>query len=343
MHNPHPALTPFQIAAESTSGRVAFVFAYRFAQRFNCRGKFQSLVRIYEYAELACAIIAARQADVIVVREFSTFYFALFAPFLIPWLPKTVLINAHNVQAANTSVLQRLLLNCICRFGTWLGCLEDAEGGRSILARRLQRRAICLPHPVPERNEPWKARPSPEAGDLVVGLVGDFRPEKGGIDFLYVLSDAIRRLPFDVKVEIGKNGRVEIPELPVRVSPRDTSDEKAYRRFLASIHVLIVPYPAASYRYRASGILSDACSCGTPVLATALPCFERQVNTPERGGICLAEESLRNPELVAEALAAIRADYARFCAGVAANAASRTLGRIQQALEKLRETVTTAK
>jgi len=75
------------------------------------RGRLRGLARFLEYAELAGAIVRARRADLIVVREFSTFYFALFAPLLAPWLPKTVLINAHNAQAAKRTRLQALLLN----------------------------------------------------------------------------------------------------------------------------------------------------------------------------------------------------------------------------------------
>jgi hypothetical protein len=339
LHNPHPTLTPYQIAAEASSGRIAFVFAHRFAEVLDMRGRLRGLARFLEYAELSGAIVRARCADLIVVREFSTFYFALFAPLLAPWLPKTVLINAHNVQAAKRSRLQALLLNVICGLGARLACLEDAEGGRSLLVGRLKRRVLCLPHPVPENGVRAPARASPRSGELVVGLVGDFRPEKGGTDFLFVLCEAIGRLPFGVRLEIGTHGTVTIPELPLRVTSRDTSSEEAYRRFLATVHLLVLPYPAATYRYRISGVLSDAFSCGTPALVTALPCFERQINTPQCGGICLSESDLADPSRVADALRAIRSDYSRFCAGVAANASSRNMSRIRQALEELRESV----
>jgi hypothetical protein len=130
-----------------------------------------------------------------------------------------------------------------------------------------------------------------------------------------------------------------IPALPLPYIWRDTGSDVAYRRFLAGVHVIALPYPAATYRYRVSGVLSDSFSCGTPVLSTALPCFERQVNTPESAGICLKESDLMDSRRVAAALTEIRSDYTRFCAGVAANSASRDLTQIRRTLEELRTTI----
>jgi hypothetical protein len=71
LHNPHPTLTPYQIAAEASSGRIAFVFAHRFAEVLDMRGRLRGLARFLEYAELAGAIVRAWRMQRATARSWS--------------------------------------------------------------------------------------------------------------------------------------------------------------------------------------------------------------------------------------------------------------------------------
>ncbi|HWK43561.1 MAG TPA: glycosyltransferase [Stellaceae bacterium] len=120
---------------------------------------------------------------------------------------------------------------------------------------------------------------------VTIGYLGNARLEKG-FQYLPAMVDAVlahprhgRRVRFVVQcglnIEGGEPGilaaRRHLAGLPDhRVQLVDgVPDAAAYYRLLADLDIVLLPYEAASYRTRSSGILAQALAAGCPVLVPA--------------------------------------------------------------------------
>lgn len=331
MYDPHPSLTPLKAIEAGDGYNCAFVFPSKYAEISVLHGRTRASAfarRFTEYVELSIRIWKKARYNHIVVREFSTFYFILTLLLCLPLRRKISLIVAHNVQAAVTSRLQRALLRFYHGLGVKMICLESAD----LLSRWLgsSKSLITIRHPVtPLIDKPRDNAPE-EHGTLRVGFVGDLRPEKGIVGALECVLEA----PHDksVQVFIGTPKPSVVEEKSWDVKILSTKSKEQYFQFLSSMHVLIVPYPSTTYAYRASGIVADACSVGTPVICPHLPILERQVLDPGRGGICLHEDQLLNTTAVADAIADLRRGWTLYAAGMYDNAREREIERVMMGL-----------
>jgi len=196
-----------------------------------------------------------------------------------------------------------------------------------------------MPSPVPPRSRPSQARRAPGPADpMILGLGGEFRAEKGLREALETLAgsdlarDNIRILVGTPHVE--RTAR-ELPNLRDTVQFFDTTSPTDYFQFLSTVHVLVLPYPGHNYRYRVSGPIADACSCGTPVLATDLPALRAQVLTPAQGGVCVSEECFASASCLHQALFELRAHWLEYSRGMTANAEARSVDAIASVISRL--------
>ncbi|MBN1630066.1 MAG: hypothetical protein JW990_09905, partial [Thermoleophilia bacterium] len=79
------------------------------------RGSIRAVRRLWEYCLLAVDIWRARRSELIIVREFSTYYLLVTAGLCLPLMRRVALVVNHNVQAAHNSALQRRLLILFAR------------------------------------------------------------------------------------------------------------------------------------------------------------------------------------------------------------------------------------
>jgi glycosyltransferase involved in cell wall biosynthesis len=279
------------------------------------------LWRMIEYAEVAAQIWKSRRSKLIIIREFSTFYVWITVALCFPLLGKLLFVVAHNVQKAHSSPLQARLLAALVSLGPRLACLETTDGALSILPQPLHRRVICLSHPAPyEPSGPRDQRD--QRSPLRVGLVGDFRPEKGSHKVLELLSELAAEPDANMIIMVGAKSEGASLSLP-NIDIRSTATQQLYVEFLSSVDVLVLPYPSTAYQFRVSGILADACACGTPVLATDLPAFRAQLTTPAVAGACLPEDDFVCAEALRGALTTLRRDWKSFNLGAIANTEAR--------------------
>lgn len=331
-HNPHPGLGPLVDAAKSLSPRVAIVFAHRFAVLAPYIRLSNPFARLVEYAELGYRVFGARRADLIVVREFSTLYFVPIALLLFPLMRKSALLVAHNVQSARRRKLEARLLNLYCALGARLICLETRAGAEGVIKPKYMARVATLPHPVSgQRSAEARTGTGPDASDaFTIAVVGNLRPEKGGLSGLAHLSAAASRLDGAIELVLGSPNALDLGGLPEKFKRVSTRTREDYLRVLKTSHVVVLSYPAANYEFRASGVIADAIGCGTPVITMDLPVVSSQVREPAVTGVCLKAQDFENPEKLAAALEEIRANWASYQVATRLNAE----GRTEQALAR---------
>lgn len=294
MHNPHPALDPLVAALAISDSRIGCVFAYRFAgfAKTICFNMGNPLIRIIEYCELGYYIIRLRKKDAIIVREFSTYYFliSLFITFLMR--KKILLLNAHNIQTATKNIIEKSLINFYLFCGCRLVVLETKENIYSVILPQYISRVMCIKHPVPC----FSLASLDKKIDIRIGMVGDFRSEKNMLSVLKNLSRICEHERF-YKLEIGSR------TFPLRLPPEvkcfvhDTRKTDSYIEFLKNINILVVPYPANSYFFRASGIIAEAISCGAFIITTNLPSLANQVLKPVPVGLVIEENAFVTDDL----------------------------------------------
>ena len=149
--------------------------------------------------------------------------------------------------------------------------------------------AVVFPHPV-IAMEAIPGNATDPLSQIVVGVAGDLRPEKGLDLVIPYLVNALSAQP-SVSFRLGTNRVAEASQRWPSADIADTTAPQDYLAFLQSIDLLVLSYPDETYRYRVSGVIAEATGCGTAVICTDLPCLRMQVMSPAKGGAVLALES----------------------------------------------------
>jgi glycosyltransferase involved in cell wall biosynthesis len=321
-HNPHRGLDPLVRAIDAgDQSLLSVVYAWRFAQ-FRI-GRLPVVGRLIEYIELWWAIIGHRHSRHILLREFSTYY--VWLPVLLAFFlrRKLVLLVAHNVQSADGNRLEKASLRLLHKIGVHFAVLEADDGLVQVLGIK---NGMVLSHPVPEpRNSIVKSDL-----DVRVAMVGDMRPEKGLDSYIESLIDIISTRD-GVEFCIGTNRVAYVSEKWPGCSVYDTSSYDSYCSFLATVDLLVIPYPESTYKYRASGIVGEAQAAGCAIITSDLPVLRSQVQSPEMSGVCLKNGKVDVPEL-ANALSDAIAALESLKAGAYENAVARQAGAIYASL-----------
>ena len=281
-HNPHRGLDPLVRAINAGDQTLlSVVYAWRFA--LLKIGKLPVVGRLIEYLELWWAIVGHRHSRHILVREFSTYYVWLPVLLAFPMRRKLILLVAHNVQSAGRSSLERALLMLLYKVGVRYAVLEADDGLVQVLGIT---DGLVLSHPVPE---PKKSVVKPDA-TVRVAMVGDMRPEKGLDSHVNTLLDITADWE-GIEFCIGTSKVPYVSEKWPGCSVHDTSSYESYCSFLASVDLLVVPYPESTYKYRASGIVGEAQAAGCAIVTSNLPVLKSQVLTPSISGVCLKTDT----------------------------------------------------
>lgn len=176
------------------------------------------------------------------------------------------------------------------------------------------------------------ADPTPPAGDpLRVLYLGDARLEKGYTDLPAAVASLWADLVGPGRIRFVIQSNFNTPggepgvlsaqqqlaaygDRRVRLLP-EALDAPAYYRHLAEADIALIPYDAARYRERSSGVLVEAMAAGLPVVTSAGSWMETQVG-PDNAVLFDA------PDALADALRRAVADYPRLRAGAQARQAA---------------------
>ena len=212
----------------------------------------------------------------ILVREFSNLPLLLVFPLLWPLRKKIYFLINHNLQWAMRDPLERFGLTLLAKIGARWGLFETQSFQGVENFGIPSERNLVLPHPVSTVGRTLLSAQKKEAVP-VIGVAGDYRPEKG-IDELIGLLKKINgrrdsRLPM-VGILLG----VPNPEAAAHLDVETvcTDSDEAYFEMISRCDVLVQNGAAGSYFYRASGPVADAAACGTAVVVPDFPMLGKQ-------------------------------------------------------------------
>ncbi|MBN2703680.1 MAG: hypothetical protein JXR23_05655 [Pontiellaceae bacterium] len=274
----HGALAPINEACE-IGGYLCV--SHLMANPRNRTGFLRQLSVAWRHLSLVFLPVRHGGKKLILVRDFSNIPLAVVFP-LIRWGRRELifLIN-HNLQWALDSQSERKALHRLQKMGARFAFLEQVP--RNVLQEvgLNDRSCYALSHPVPE-NSIIRRR---MGGVHTVGIVGQYRPEKGTdklLEALKPLADQYRLvLAIPNSEEFKSRSRFGQADWFERI---DTSDINDYRLRLADCDVVVLNYPSDHYSCRASGLIADAAAAHVPVLVRNLPILKHQVEYPVRIG-----------------------------------------------------------
>lgn len=215
--------------------------------------------------------------DFIVVREFNTLPYLLASFFSFPLRHKLLLNVNHNFQRTYTSKLHALIVRVLDFLGFRFLCFECAE-----LPVHLRNKIIEIPFLIEKKNN-FKEDISCQR--IVVGVVGSIRPEKDVERLLKNLDE--NKLKFSgVNFLLGCDDH----ELIEKYRKKDwltlnTNDYDQYLSALNSSDILVFNYKEKDYRFRHSGVITDAIANNKVVIAPDYPYFNKQIKEPVKVGV----------------------------------------------------------
>ncbi len=274
---------------------------------------------------------ARRSGGLVLVREFDNLWTVLLLPVLLTMRSRTLLNINQNFSPPLGRGLQSRALRLLVRLGfnfLWL----DGEAARKDVEQAYPGiRLITAPFPVMpaarKARAPWQAdRP------YVVGFVGYFRAEKGGVARVVEAAEMLAGAP-GVQVRIGfwNDAQRSAAAGATRsgIELVNTYEPAQYHRFLSACDAVVILADRSGYYYRHSGILMDCINHGVIPVCPRYPVFESIVSRPEEIGATYGDLA----ELRAAVESAMR-DHARLCAGFARHVALRSPRNVTRAIER---------
>lgn len=227
------------------------------------------------HARFALRVLHMEAGRNLLSRDFSSIPLAFLFPLLRSRRDRLFFTVNHNLQWALHRPDERAALRRLGRAGCRFVFFEfvPEEGLRRLGLEAAN--GLAIPHPV----APCLCRRRRAGGIETVGVIGEYRPEKGIDELLGRLVTLSWRvllgLPnadeFRARSPFGSHPKLEII---------DTSDPDTYRRTVAECDAMVLNYPAGAYRFRASGLIADAAAAHVATVVRRQPVLEQQVTSP---------------------------------------------------------------
>ncbi len=250
-----------------------------------CTGRVKLiLVKVmYIYSHIAFAfrsIPVFRNQELVIVREYLTVPLLLSWPFMFVFRRKLLFIVNHTIQFMHKSPVQRWAFWLLSKLGARYVFLESSAGSELALSNDVINDCLVLPQPAQSSDNQEKASGNCVSDDsMVVGIIGDFREEKGNWELLEYLFNVGRAGEVSWELMIGTNdSAVQSWCLERNIMVMDTSSSSEYARAFNKCDIVILNYEMDSYFYRCSGIICDAISMGTAVLCPDYPILRHQIS-----------------------------------------------------------------
>ena len=216
-----------------------------------------------------------RKSDFIFVREFNTVIFFINALFLFP-LRKKILLNVnHNFQRACSSVIHRKIIIFLDRLGFRFFCFEDSS-----LCFRLRNKIVEIPFLV----EPHEKIVN-ESKPITIGVVGAVRTEKNINVLLSKLDEVKFNFPNIIFLLGSDDVKLNCVYEQKGWTVLDTTDYATYLSAINQSDLLVFNYDEKSYRYRHSGVITDAILNDKVVIVPQYPYFVKQITNPVSVGV----------------------------------------------------------
>ncbi len=200
----------------------------------------------------------------------------------------TLLVH-HNLQWALERKWNRRAFQCLQKMGVHLLFFEFVPEEVLVSIEMTTDNCSSLPMPITKLNSvaPIKS--------CTVGLIGTWSANSLGALENLLKSEGVERVLIGASnVELAEK---ELSGREERIEFRDTTLPADFDAAIQACQVIYLPYPEDLYRYRVSGLLTDAIRNRVPVLVPDYPMLRHQVEWPVSVG-----QIIQEGELLAEAL-----------------------------------------
>ncbi|MFM7407397.1 MAG: glycosyltransferase family 1 protein [Cuspidothrix sp.] len=164
---------------------------------------------------------------------------------------------------------------------------------------------IVIPHPIISEVTP-KLQPGERLNEndkIKIGIIGIIREDKPINKILEKLRHYVSQHSQQLELVIGTpiNQKPKFLETSSDITFIDTTKDEDYLHALQQLDILVTDFDKERYYYRASGVISDAGSCGCYIIAPDYPVINHQISWPVSIGSCYS--SLDDLEqLIAQAM-----------------------------------------
>lgn len=253
--------------------------------------------REYRHISMGLKASQLKDCDVIFILEAYNQHFLFLLP-LLALTGKEVLIGLHgNQQFAIYSRLKALglmylktYLKFFKKLNVILFEIDDYVVPEKFRLPAASKRII--PHPILAEAKPRLQPGQRLAVDtpVKIGIVGMIRADKPVGKLLEKVRQYIAASPHQCELIIGT---------PIAQKPKyldelgatiyDTTKEEDYIKVLSNTDILAIHYDEERYYYRASGVISDAASCGCFIIASNYPVIQHQIEWPVTIGLTFSD------------------------------------------------------
>ncbi len=241
---------------------------------------FKKLLLLVDVFYVLFFIYRNSNKDYIFIREFNTIPFAFSSLFLFP-IRKKILLNVnHNFQRATSSELHKICISLLDKLGFVFFCFEGGS-----LPFKLKNHVVEIPFLIDCGLGNEKLFVPVDKKALTIGVVGSIRPEKKIEELLQKLDLIKQKFPQIVLLLGSDDTKLNYEYERKGWTVLDTKLYDNYIRAINDSDVLVFNYDANAYRYRHSGVITDAIINNKIVIVPEYPYFVKQINSPVEVGV----------------------------------------------------------
>lgn len=219
----------------------------------------------------------------ILIREFSNVPLLGLFPLIRGKRDRLFFLVNHNFQWTIGSRLERIAFRGLGRLGCRFVFFEQVPEPLLEKYRISPDSCFAWPHPVPKTV----VKRTRTGALKVVGVIGQFRPEKGIDELLEQLEPLAKTYRIVLALpnldDFVAKSRFASADWIEQVDTRSAND---YLTAIAQCDVVVLNHPTAGYEYRASGLIADAAAAQVPVVVRNLPVLRHQIQQPVSIGEC---------------------------------------------------------
>jgi hypothetical protein len=210
------------------------------------------------------------------IREFSTVptWFCI-KVLRIPAEKFTLLVN-HNFQWALGRRWNRMAFRDLQKMGVRYLFFEFVPEAALATIGMTAERCMAIPMPIKTLNA------KPDSFEFTVGLIGRWTSESKRAVKKILHSKGMERLL--IGASNIREAERDWGDCSDQIWFQDTTDFEDFDKAIQSCRIIYFPYAEELYRYRASGLLTDAVRNQVPVLVPDYPMLRHQVETPVKIG-----------------------------------------------------------
>jgi hypothetical protein len=215
----------------------------------------------------------------VVAREFSNVAMLLLIPITFLFRKRIFFNINHNLKLIQKEF--PLSIKALCLLG-YQFIFFDGSGVLEYIPKKYRNQFHTPLFPVLDPDGICEnVNKSFQGKELKVGIVGDFRSEKGEIVQILSVINKIASIN-GVFVNVGARSQHVFRgfEMDKKVRVANTTSESSYYSFIQDVDVLIIFATSVSYFSRHSGTIMDAVSHGVKVIAPNYPVFKSQITHP---------------------------------------------------------------